>query len=275
LVGLLPGLALAGLARRKWVTLALAAPTLIIGLTFAPLFLPRPAGALAANTTFKVMSYNVLARNKQVTEVARLIWREQPDILLLQELTPIMAQALTKQLADLYPEGQLYLAYEPGAYQGIISRYPLTRVELAYDKGRTQKVTAETPVGPIAVWNVHPNTPLPWSRQYRQITALAEDIADVTGPLIVGGDFNTTDQSEAYRLVGQYLHNAHWEAGWGFGFSFPAHSPRFSDVTVITPVIRIDHIFYSDHFYPHTARTLNESGGSDHLPVTARLLLAQ
>lgn len=271
LVGLLPGLALAGVARRKWVALALAVPTLIIGLTFAPLFLPRPAEVLAANIPLKVMSYNVWYHNQQVAKVTRLIRQEQPDILLLQELTPALARALKTELADLYPDGRLYWAYEPGAFQGVISRFPLTPVELAYDKGRTQKVLAETPAGPIAVWNVHPNTPLPWSRQYQQITGLVEDIAATSGPLIVGGDFNTTDQSETYQLVGQYLYNAHWEAGWGFGFSFPAHRPRFREVPIVTPVIRIDHIFYSPHFSARNARTLEESGGSDHFPVVAEL----
>lgn len=273
LLGLLPGLGLAGLARRKWVALALALPSLIIGLTFAPLFLPRPAEVLAANTSFKVMSYNVWYHNREAAEAARLIRQEQPDILLLQELSPAMLQALITQLAEMYADGQLYWAYEPEALQGIISRFPITPVELAYDKGRTQKVIAATPVGPVAVWNVHLNTPLPWSRQYRQISGLVEDIAAADGPLIVGGDFNTTDQSEVYQLVGQYLHNAHWEAGWGFGFSFPADKPRFERVPILTPVIRIDHIFYSSHFSAHSACTLEESGGSDHLPVTAELIV--
>jgi endonuclease/exonuclease/phosphatase (EEP) superfamily protein YafD len=186
-----------------------------------------------------------------------------------------MAGALVKELANLYPDGQLYWTYEPSAYQGIISRFPLTPVELAYDKGRTQKVIAATPAGPVAVWNVHPSTPLPWSRQYRQILALVEDIAAAEGPLIVGGDFNTTDQSETYRLVNQYLHNAHWDAGWGFGFSFPAQRPRFKRVPILTPVIRIDHIFYSTHFFAGSARTLSDSGGSDHFPVTAKLSLVR
>jgi endonuclease/exonuclease/phosphatase (EEP) superfamily protein YafD len=271
LLGLAPALIVAGLARRKWVALALAAPSLIIGLTFAPLFLPRLESALAASLPLKVMSYNVWYHNKNVASVAGLIRREQPDILLLQEITPAMARRLKDELVDLYPEGQLYLAYEPEVYQGIISRYPLTPLDLAYDKGRTQRVTVLTPSGPIAVWNVHPNTPLPWRRQYRQLSALTKDIATTDGPLIVGGDFNTTDQSETYQLVNQHLWNAHWEAGWGFGFTFPAHQPRFKQIPILTPVIRIDHIFYSPHFFARNARTLTESGGSDHLPVTAEL----
>jgi endonuclease/exonuclease/phosphatase (EEP) superfamily protein YafD len=255
--------------------LILAAPTFVIALTFAPLFLPRPDTVLAANASFKVMSYNVLYRNRNMAEMTQLIRQEQPDFLLLQEVTPAIAKALRPRLVDLYPEDKLHFAYEPNVGQAIISRYPFSSQELAYDKGRTQKVKVVTPVGPIEVWNVHPNAPLPWARQYRQIAGLAEDIAAVNGPLIVGGDFNTTDQSETYRLVSQYLRNAHWEAGWGFGFSFPADSLRFRDVPILTSVIRIDHIFYSQHFLARSARTLAESGGSDHLPVVAELSLVR
>jgi endonuclease/exonuclease/phosphatase family metal-dependent hydrolase len=88
----------------------------------------------------------------------------------------------------------------------------------------------------------------------------------------VGGDFNTTDQSEGYHLLAQHLKNAHWEAGWGFGFSFPANQPRFKRIPILTPVVRIDHIFYSSHFLAHSATTLSDSGGSDHLPVIAELV---
>lgn len=275
LVGLIPGLIIAGLARRQKIILLLAVPTLIISLTFAPLFLPRSSVVLAAGDSFKVMSYNVWGRNRHVAEVTQNIRQEQPDILLLQEVTPPIAEALAVQLVDLYPGSQLHFTYEPDIRQAIISRYPLTPLEVAHQKGRAQKVRVDTPVGSIEVWNVHPNLPLPWVQQYQQIAALTEDIGATSGPLIVGGDFNTTDQSETYRLVNQHLQNAHWEAGWGFGFSFPAHSPKFNGVPILTPVIRIDHIFYSRHFLARSARTLDESGGSDHFPVVANLSLVK
>jgi endonuclease/exonuclease/phosphatase (EEP) superfamily protein YafD len=38
------------------------------------------------------------------------------------------------------------------------------------------------------------------------------------------------------------------------------------------PAIRIDHIFYSDHFFASGAYTVDNSGGSDHFPVIAELL---
>ncbi len=273
LVALLPGLVMALLARRWGVALLLAAPTLLIGLTYAPLFLPPPQVALAGGPSLKVMSYNIWGRNKHYTEIAALIRQEQPDVALLQEVNLSAAQTLKAQLADLYPGGSLYFVYEPKAGQAILSRYPLNPLELDLKAGRAQKVRLDTPTGPIEVWNIHTNQPIPWSwpKQYQQLIALTKAIAAVNGPLIVGGDFNTTDQSDGYRLLTQHLQNAHWEAGWGFGFSFPGNQPRIKRVPIITPVIRIDHIFYNAYFFARSAGTLTESGGSDHRPVTAEL----
>ncbi len=273
LVGLAPGLLAAALARRKWLAAALAVPTVLIGVTFSPLFLPRSSLALAGSQSFKVMSYNIWWHNPYNGEATALIKKVEPDILLLQEITPTAFYELRNELIDLYPEDELHTAYGPGIGQAIISRFPLRPIEAGSFKDRTQKVIIETPAGPVAVWNTHASQPFPWSRQYRQMTFLVEDMATVEIPLIVGGDFNTTDQSETYQLLDRSLDNAHWQAGWGFGFTFPAHSPRVKGVPLLTSLIRIDHIFYSDHFFAHSARTLPESGGSDHFPVVAELSL--
>ncbi len=269
LAGLVPALLAAGLAGRKWLGLTLAVPTIFIGLTFAPLFLPRSSFAMASSNSFKVMSYNIWVHNQDIAAVVAVIQQEQPDILLLQEASPMAVRTLKNRLIDLYPDGELYAAHEPQLYQAVISRYPLTPRGAMLWKGRTQKVLVDTPGGPIAVWNVHPYAPLPWSWQYQQISGLTKDIAAVDGPLIVGGDFNTTDQAETYWLVNRHLSNAHWEAGWGFGFTFPSPSRRFRGQVPIPSLIRIDHIFYNEHFFALNARTLPTPGGSDHLPVVA------
>ncbi|MBN1992625.1 MAG: endonuclease/exonuclease/phosphatase family protein [Anaerolineae bacterium] len=275
LVGLIPALVVAGVARRYRLMMLLAIPTLLIGLTFAPLFLPRPPTVLAASTPLKVMSYNVWARNRDISSAAALIRQEQPDILLLQEVKRSDALALNQALTDLYRGSELHFIYEPAIGQAIASRYPLTPRRASYQNGRTQKVIADTPAGPIAVWNAHPHAPFRWSQQYREISGLVDEIAAMDGPLILGGVFNTTDQAETYRLISQHLQNAHWEAGWGFGFSYPAHTRRFRGRVALPPLVRIDHIFYSHHFFARQASTLPTSGGSDHLPVVTELFWIQ
>jgi endonuclease/exonuclease/phosphatase (EEP) superfamily protein YafD len=172
-------------------------------------------------------------------------------------------------LNNLYPNDELHFTFDPYTLQAVASRYPITPLAVMPKKGRAQKVLVETPNGPITVINVHPSFP-GWQRRYRQMsTLLAEDILSADGPVILGGDFNTTDQTDMYKLINQYLQNAHWEAGWGFGFTYPSSELRIGHRFSLPRLVRIDHIFYSDHFFAHNAGTLTESGGSDHLPVVA------
>ncbi len=274
LMGLTPIFILALLLRRRaaWI---LVMPTLVLALTYAPLFLPRLTIALAGNEPLKVMSYNVLHSNQQMNEVVAMIKTEQPDVLVMQEVIPEIALALRLGLKDMYGENEPYHTYEGWMGQLIVSRYPVTPGETNPDKGRLQKVTIETSAGQIDVWNIHPRTPLTWQDQQWQIDNLVQDIKQHQGPLIVAGDLNTTDHSETYQMVERELGNAHWDAGWGFGFTFPSKRPQVRGIPVLVPMVRIDHIFYSDHFYVHRAATLDNNAGSDHLPVIAELSIVR
>lgn len=274
LVGLVPSVGIAALARRTRLLLALAVPTLVIMLSYAPLFLPRPRIASAGNTPLKVMSYNVLVINRNVPAMADVIRQQQPDILLLQELTPRVARELQPYLAALYPDQNFYFAHDFDTYQAILSRYPLSPVENPIQEGRAQQVRVQTPGGPVQVWNVHLTQPIRWQRHTRQVEALVQAASNVVEPLILGGDFNTTEQSEMYYYLNEHLRNAHWEAGWGFGFTFPATDLRIRrrTIPVPAPLIRIDHLFHNDGFYVKKAGTLPVSGGSDHLPIVAEFL---
>jgi endonuclease/exonuclease/phosphatase (EEP) superfamily protein YafD len=276
LAAIVPALGIATLARRKFLAVTLAVPALIIIFSYLPLFLPRPRAALADNNAFKVMSYNIWWHNRDLTAAVALIKREQPDILLLQEVRPYMAQELKQELADLYPGQELHFLYAGSEGQAVVSRYPLTPLESSLQKGRNQKVRVETPGGYLQVWNVHLSQPFSWRRHTAQVKSLTREASEVDEPLIIGGDFNTTDQSEMYRALSQHLSNAHWEAGWGFGFTFPSSKMNLKgELSVPSPLIRIDHLFYNEGLFVQKAGTLPTSGGSDHLPITAKFLLVK
>lgn len=277
---LVPATLIAGLAQRRWLLVSLTIPTLAICFTFAPLFLPRNHPSLSKDDfSFKIMSHNLYFRQDAVA-ILKLIRQEQPDILLLQELHPDLISIPRDDLADLYPELYVDIVNKPeeGFIQAILSRYPLTHSRAELEKGRAQKVIVQTPVGPIAVWNVHLFPPFRFAPHLhdQQAVALIKDIAMADYPLIVAGDFNATDQSATYKVVNKYLYNAHREAGWGFGFTFPAppHIPPESPIDTGL-LYRIDHIFYSDHFVAFDAQTLTSSAGSDHLPIIAILSSAK
>ena len=270
-------LVIAGLSRRKRLAFVTAIPILTIAVTFAPLFLPKFQTPPAPDRfTLKIMSYNMHSI-KDIRGIAEVIRQEKPDILLIQEYSNRLFSPSFHGLDKIYPE--LYMEVASKDFrQATLSRYPIKLISAEYEKGRTQKMQIEVPTGSIEVWNVHPIPPylIPPEEFDAQMSALAEDIPHVDGPLIVAGDMNATDQSEVYRKFNHYLQDAYWETGWGFGFSYPASPYSFMDMPFQTgPLWRIDYVFYSQNFSAIRARTLTASGGSDHFPIVVELSIVK
>ena len=123
----------------------------------------------------------------------------------------------------------------------------------------------------MSLWNVHTWKAIrSTEKQHAQIRALADAVAEQNEPVIVAGDFNATELTETYGMMAQHLDNAHAEAGFGFGFTFPSHARRLG---TFLPFLRIDHIFYSEHFQALDCYVGDDAGGSDHFPVVAVLQL--
>ena len=272
IVMLMSGVFSACLAKHWLLAVAMSIPLLYICISYSPLFLNCLQVAEAESQHIKIMSYNLWNFNKNPDAAADLIRREQPDILLMQEISTDHFQYLIKDLNELYLDTPLQFEYVPEMKQAVISRFPILPVRTDIDKGRAQKVRIETSFGIITVINVHIFN-FPWQRRHQQLIDLViEDVSITNGPLILGGDFNTNDQSQAYKITKRYLKNAHWESGCGFGFTFPTPNKKTRIGPFLTAFIRIDHIFYSKHFSSRNSRTLNESGGSDHYPVITELI---
>ncbi len=273
LVLLLPGLTTALLAQRKGLALVLALATALVCFAYAPLFFPRTKTALAGEERLTVMSYNIWSENQAMAEAAALIRRENPDILLLQEIRPWQLESLVAELDKLRgrDEMKLNVAFEPDLMQAVITPLPLIEVAAYEEKGQAQIVRVETSRGSITLFNIHPLRGS-WLGRHNKIgDLLREDILPAGGPVIFAGDFNTTDQTRTYRLVARHLRDVHREAGFGFGFTFPAESYRLLGKLPLPALVRIDYIFCSEHFTALRSRTLIDSGGSDHRPVVAEL----
>jgi endonuclease/exonuclease/phosphatase (EEP) superfamily protein YafD len=93
------------------------------------------------------------------------------------------------------------------------------------------------------------------------------EMATANGPGIMLGDFNTTDQSDLYKLVQDTgLTDAFRAVGWGFGLTWPVHFGRANT----PPLVRIDYIWFTKHFGAVDA-WVGPQTGADHLPVLAEL----
>lgn len=274
LLVLLPGGLWAAWMHYRYLAILLGISAIIVVTVYAPLFWSRAIDVPNVTSAVKVVSYNTWSKNLEIHRIARVIVEQKPDILLLQEITPKAFSSLMVRLKDLYSAGKVHFSYEPGMLLAVVSRFPTESQAITKGKGRVQKVVLHSPIGPIAVYNVHMLRHGGWASRYRKISRLLEqDLVHEQRPVILGGDFNAPDQSETYRYITGVLDNAHWNAGFGFGFSFPASSIKLFGLIPIPPLVRIDHIFINSHFVTLQARTIKDSGGSDHFPVVALLKL--
>ncbi|HSF81347.1 MAG TPA: endonuclease/exonuclease/phosphatase family protein [Anaerolineales bacterium] len=254
------------------------------------LFLPPPSRATAGVETLTVMTYNVLGWHEFSDPVIATIRQEAPDVVLIQELNPSLARALQTELADEYP----YQVLDPQTGvtgMGTLSRYPLRPhdQELPLDWiGAPQELLLDWNGHTLSLVNFHMQSStmgglnrygLDNQKRTRQARALAEFAAGA-GPLIAGGDANSTPLTAAYRLLSSQLQDAWGQAGFGLGHTFPGSDipgsmrPRLAGVPVPQWLARIDYIFHSTQLKTLQARTARFDGVSDHRGVVAVLVWA-
>jgi endonuclease/exonuclease/phosphatase family metal-dependent hydrolase len=97
-------------------------------------------------------------------------------------------------------------------------------------------------------------------RRANSSAALAAQVRLTPGPVLLGGDFNTTDDSPIFRNSWSAYNDAFSVAGFGFGTSYAQHHTW----------LRIDHILYDPSWQCHTAFTSGDIG-SGHRAVFAEL----
>lgn len=257
------------LAQRRWRLAALAVPlAVLLALPYAPQFAPRFNGSQIGEGAFTVMSYSVMGRNRNADAMASVILKERPDILFLQELH--VASDLLERINGLYGGAPVYAESQARTGLTVISRFPLT--SLPPLRG-IQKMVAHLPCGDIHLWNLRaPKTFDGVARQQRFVAMLAEDMRMHKGPALAAGDFNTTERSASYAYLRGFVRNAHEEAGFGLGASFPAPGRKLG--RFLPAMIRIDHVFFSGDLVAVDAVVARWAGGSDHYPVKAKFIRA-
>lgn len=138
------------------------------------------------------------------------------DVLLLQEVKqePGQRECVAEQLAGRLGLHAVYSPAETGVTdQGlaILSRFPLrdsrTRPLKRFDlrfRSRSRialAATADSPWGPIRIFNAHLDTRLNAAERLDQLEPVVADSAEFPFPRIVGGDFN----SNGFRWIGHVL----------------------------------------------------------------------
>jgi endonuclease/exonuclease/phosphatase (EEP) superfamily protein YafD len=234
----------------------------------------------------RLATYNLLWVNKNEDAVVEAIRALDADVVALQEVTPAHQAAIEAALALDYP----YRILQPGheAYgNGLISRLQFTvcPAELQDPDWIGEPIVATFAFAGRDVTAVcchsAPVRTSPAARE-RQSRALVAYARGLNRPCAILGDFNATPSNQSYSILCHGLRDVWRSAGRGLGHTFPGPAwtraqgdglPRPLRRFVPHWLMRIDHIFVSEHWWPLYARVSLVHGGSDHRAVVADLAL--
>ncbi|SHE97238.1 Metal-dependent hydrolase, endonuclease/exonuclease/phosphatase family [Fodinibius roseus] len=244
-----------------------------------------------AQDTLTIMSYNIYHAEQAYDEgksslqdIADLINREQPDFVALQEvdeMTERLAEihngkpfSLTDSLAELTRMKGYFvktIAYRGGGYGiGLLSKRSLTpqKVELPNpQEGEVRAflfAEAQTASGqPVIFGGTHLDHQFPENKT-AQVQAISGYFSNRNIPIILGGDFNFTPDSEQYAQMQQQ---------WTDAATLFSGEPE-PTIPADDPGRRIDYFFLSDsgRWEVVDLRTIKKTY-SDHVPVVATVVL--
>lgn len=231
------------------------------------------------------MTYNVGNGLAAPARLASLLRGAAADLVGLQELAAPQAELVASDLGDQFP----YQVLVPTGFsgKGLLSRYPiLDHEQLALYQDRPDlRVVVDIEGLRLSVLIAHPPPPRLSRSRIAFDPAAAAQLEALSGlalehaPSLLLGDFNMTPRNPLYaRFVAAGLVDAFAVAGTGRGWTLPrrvGYASRFNHglhQLPLRPVARVDYIWYTASLRAETA-WLGGDGGSDHLPVLARLTL--
>jgi vancomycin resistance protein VanJ len=264
---------------RRWKTLAaVAAATLIV---VGPILGVRASVSQlgAERGDLRLLTCNVHRQHVDPKELAAYITEVQADVVALQGWSDANRAGLFDDGSwEVRREGELLIA----------SRWPITdvqRLNIA-DGGDTPKeeqgvamlVRIQTPWGDVRMVGLHLASPhaglnslwQDWGarvaanvqRRWRESERLRAMIDRVDGPVLLAGDFNTTDDSPIFREHWGEFTDAFDECGWGVGYTYLNTHTQ----------IRIDHVLAGPAW--RVVRCwVGPDVGSAHRPVVAEVTL--
>ena len=282
---LLPLVLLALLTRSRSGLLALLIPTLLFGAEYGRQFLPNWQLATAGDgMPFRVLTWNTLYTADPDGAFQTLVNETQPDLVVLEEVSRRMANKLVTDFD--YPYHAIHSLGSTSSL-AIVSRYPILSSKTGMEVYTCEclEVTMDYHGRTITVIAVHIFRPVINFRRIGRLPTITNftdrmqspvfdqllaRIEATTTPLIVLGDFNTSERQPNFHRMRAFVDDAFAAAGWGMGYTFPA------DLHVrgveLAPFVQIDHIFFSPAWHAHTAWTSHLTT-SDHGYVIADLTL--
>ena len=265
-----PAALLLAFARSRIGLTVAAVSILVLILVEAPLFVG--GGPSAHGPHVQLFTSNLRLGLATPAGVVNDAVRAGADVVLLQELTPSERVRLHDAGLDRRFPFNITDARATATGVGLWSRYPLrdatrhpgfgfalvsAQVEIPAASAEPTVVSAHM----VAPW---PQQPAQWLSDLSHLKVLMTGLSG-QGPVIVGGDFNSTYDNRQYRSLATHgFHDAVDQSGAGFVPTFPANH-------WYPPLIEIDHVLARGAL-AHSVHSVRVPG-SDHRGLVVGLRL--
>jgi len=234
--------------------------------SISPVFFSAAQAHTPGNGNIKIFLSNVYSQNKQYQLLLDEIHSADPDIIVLQELTPEWQQQI-KPLLDDYPYHEL-IAQSGHFGIGLLSRLPVRQMQ-RIELGVTPVIQATVDLSGsqfnlLATHLMPPQSFELKAMRDRQLDAIGDYVNHQHLPLIVAGDLNMTPWSADYQQFVTATQLTNVRQGKGILPTWPA---RLSMIG-----LPLDHVLHSSQWHVEEVYTADYIG-SDHLPIVAQLSL--
>lgn len=261
--------------RRHW---ALAASSVVMIVAQVVFVVPELSATkplprdLHAALLFRVLDANVYDGNPSMAGYAQDIRRDHPDLVTLEEASPVDLHALV--ISGVL--GNLPYEFWNGAHDSrslvIISRYPLGAIAESSVDGLPYlaRTTVTTPHGTLALWVVHTTAPVDpgvgaWNDELDGVHRLL--VADRPRRLLMVGDFNATRGNRGFRAI---LSTGLIDAAAARGDDLQMTWSQL--MAPLPPLLRIDHVLTGANIVATSIQAL-PGPGSDHRELLATVAL--
>ena len=257
-----------GLFRMKAAAGLGALTALVLTLAVWPQWFPKASAPDPDAAVVRIYSANLFYLNNDTARIRRSIEAADADIVVLIELASDPAASIDELLAG-YPHraASMRLDQTRGPSRSLVaSRWPLTVRADPPDGLHAVAATVRTPLGPVNVVGVHLTRPWPFQHSWGQISqtmALEAVVKDLTGPVVVAGDFNSVSSA---RIGKQVRGDLGLRPAPGFPGTWPSKLPSGLGIT-------IDQVYASPDL-AFVSRRLGRPTGSDHRPVVTEITRA-
>jgi endonuclease/exonuclease/phosphatase (EEP) superfamily protein YafD len=251
---------------RRRIEIGVLAVTLVLNAALVVPWYSLPgARAVAGGPGFSLLLANVHAENDRYADFLALVYEAQPDVIILQELTPAWFSYVERELGG-YVHRYAIPRDDPFGI-GIFSRAPLSSTESIDSPPLgvpTIMTTIQVSGRPLMLVATHPMPPIsePGHEARNEHLRSIATLVNERGADVLIGDLNTTMWSTTYRELEDATGLRNSRHGFGTLPSWPTFLPP--------AMIPLDHCLVSDSI-DVIETTLGTHIGSDHRPLLVRL----